>query len=335
MNISIMNIRPATADEWDAIWQQCDYATYFQSREWADIWKIYTKGKMRPEPKLVLFSDGKKALLPLSSQKVIRKLTKQYFSSPAGTFGGWISSDKLNKEHSNLLIGCLFNRFNNLVWRINPYNEKEFVPEAVKIGIKNEETYALDLKVGFKTIYQQWIKEKKSLVRKVKKALREGVSIETASTLNDWQDYYQVYEESLKRWGEKASFKYEWKLFNDIYQLNSPHVNLWLAIYQEKIIAGSLCFYSKQHVVYWHGAALSQYFHVRPVNLLMCEIIKHACEGEYSWFDFNPSGGHEGVTTFKKSFGAKSLPCPIVSTQDSFTTFLRVVKSKFEQRKDF
>ena len=329
MNISIINIRSATAHEWDATWQKCDYATYFQSREWADIWKIYTEGQICPEPKLISFSDGKKALLPLSSQRILKGLTKQYLSSPAGTFGGWISFDRLNEEHSSLLIDYLLNTFNNFVWRINPYNENEFVSEAVKANIENEETYALSLKLGFETIYQQWKKEKKSLVRKIKKAVKEGVSIRKASTLDDWQDYYQVYEESLNRWDKKVTSRYEWKLFNNIYQLNSPNVNLWLATYQEKIIAGALCFNSKQHIVYWHGAALSEYFHLRPVNLLMCEIIKYACEGEYSWFDFNPSGGHEGVTAFKKSFGAEALLCPTVSIQNSFSTFYKIVKSRF------
>lgn len=330
MSILITSIRPATADEWDALWQQCDRATYFQSREWADVWNIYTKGEICPEPILVSFSDGKKALLPLSSQIFLKGLTRQYLSSPAGTFGGWISLDNLYEEHSNLLINYLFDTFNNFVWRTNPYDENKFVLEATRVNIENDETYALDLKVGFKAIYQQWTKEKKSLVRKIKKAVKEGVSIKTASTLDDWQDYYQVYEESLNRWGEKTSSKYEWELFRNIYQLNSSNVKLWLATYQEKTIAGALCFYSKQHVVYWHGAALSEYFNIRPVNLLMSEIIKHTCEDGYSWFDFNPSGGHEGVTAFKKSFGAKALPCPVVSTQDSFTAFIKVVKSKFE-----
>ena len=224
MSISIINIRPATAEEWDTTWQQCDYATYFHSREWAEIWNTYTKGKIHPLPELVLFSDKKKAILPLSGEKILKGLAKTYYLSPAGTFGDWISLDKLNEEHSSLLINYMFNTFDNFVWRINPYNK--LISESVKIDAENDETYAIDLKVGFETIYQQWRKEKKSLVRKIEKAVKEGVCIETASTLDDWQDYYQVYEESLSRWGEKASSKYEWELFNDIYQRNSPNVNL-------------------------------------------------------------------------------------------------------------
>ena len=326
MTISITNIRPATADEWDATWQQCNYATYFHSREWAEIWNAYTKGKTSPEPKLVVFSDGKKAIFPLSLQRKFRGLVKTYYLSPAGTLGGWISSNRLNQEHSSLLIDYLLNTFGNFVWRINPYNELE--SKLTAINIKEEETHALRLADEFEIIHQQWKKEKKSTLRKVKKAVKEGVSITTASTLDQWHDYYQVYQESLKRWGKKASSRYEWELFNNIYQLHSANTDLWLAIYQDQVIAGALCFYAKQHVVYWHGAALSDYFYLRPVNLLMYEMIKNACDRGYSWFDFNPSGGHKGVIAFKKSFGAEALPCPVVKTQDSVATFLNVVNSK-------
>ena len=40
-------------------------------------------------------------------------------------------------------------------------------------------------------------------------------------------------------------------------------VRLWLAELDGQIIAGALCFYAKQHVVYWHGAALTEHFRVR------------------------------------------------------------------------
>jgi lipid II:glycine glycyltransferase (peptidoglycan interpeptide bridge formation enzyme) len=86
-----------------------------------------------------------------------------------------------------------------------------------------------------------------------------------------------------------------------------------LAKYEDRSIAGALCFYTKNHVVYWHGAAYSDYFELRPVNLLMYEAIKDACENGYSWFDFNPSGGHEGVKAFKKSFGPTALRSDVVN----------------------
>jgi CelD/BcsL family acetyltransferase involved in cellulose biosynthesis len=96
---------------------------------------------------------------------------------------------------------------------------------------------------------------------------------------------------------------------------DSPRIKLWTAVVEDRLVAGALCFYGQGQVVYWHGAALEAYFHVRPVNLLFCEAIKDACETGYRWFDFNPSGGHEGVKAFKQSFGAVSLQCPVISIE--------------------
>jgi len=46
----VVNSRPVLAAEWDAAWQACPYATYFQSRARAEDWAAYTAGTMRPEP---------------------------------------------------------------------------------------------------------------------------------------------------------------------------------------------------------------------------------------------------------------------------------------------
>jgi lipid II:glycine glycyltransferase (peptidoglycan interpeptide bridge formation enzyme) len=78
-------------------------------------------------------------------------------------------------------------------------------------------------------------------------------------------------------------------------------------------IAGALCFYAQKHAVYWHGAALQSHFSLRPVNLLMSEIIRHACEEGHQWFDLNPSGGHPGVKKFKESLGAQALKAPVIN----------------------
>jgi hypothetical protein len=281
---------------------------------------MFIPGGIRPVPKLISFSDGKKALLPLSLQPNYRGLVKTYLSSPAGTFGGWIDQDKLEIKHAILLANLLTQKMGNLCWRVNPYDEL-----ALKTNIeisREDETHALNLSNGFDAIYKGWTKGHSSAARKARKA---GVFIRLASQLDDWQSYYRVYEDSLNRWGEKASCKYDWKLFEEIFHRHSHSIRLWLAIYQEEIVAGALCFHAKRHVVYWHGAALDEYFNLRPVNLLMYEIIKNACEEKYLWFDFNPSGGHEGVKSFKKSFGAQPLACPIINKNTMINRSLGIV----------
>jgi hypothetical protein len=307
MSISITNIRIATNDEWDFVWKECDYSTYFHSREWAEIWQVYTKGKMSPEPKLMTFSDGRKALLPLTTWKTYKGLIKNSISSPAGTFGGWIASDKLDVEHAVLLTECLTRKCGNLSWRLNPYEELVF-----KTGVRtdrDEETNVLNLKPGFDAILAGWDGENRRVARK---AMREGVSIRLASGIDDWKAYYEVYQDTLRRWGKNATSKYRWELFEEMSRRNSQFIRLWLAVYQDVVVAGALNFHTRKHVVGWHAATLEKYIRLHPFVLLIYEGLRTACEEGYAWFDFNPSGGHEGAKTFKEGFGVKPLYCPMV-----------------------
>ena len=84
MSTSIIEVRSATNKEWDELWRESANSTYFHSREWAEIWSSYTNGRVQPAPRLVLFSDGAEALLPLSMERVAHGLAKRFLSSPAG-----------------------------------------------------------------------------------------------------------------------------------------------------------------------------------------------------------------------------------------------------------
>ncbi|MBN2396499.1 MAG: GNAT family N-acetyltransferase [Candidatus Atribacteria bacterium] len=307
MPISINKIQSASPEEWDRFWLQCDYSTYFHSKEWAEIWKTYTFNRIQPDPQIIFFSDGKKALLPFSYTKQYHGILKNYISSPGGTFGGWISGDILSKDHIRILLNYIKRKHKNIIWRINPYNDTVGYIDF-KIS-KNDETYVLSLSNDFESIFKNWTKGHKSAAKKAK---REGVIVTTAATLEHWKSYYHVYEDSLRRWGEKVSSKYTWDIFEKMYQLNSRYIKLWIAEYNKEIISGALCFYAKKHVVYWHGASLEKYFYLRSVNLILYEAIKDACDKRYRWFDFNPSGGHEGVKSFKKSFGGQPLQSDVI-----------------------
>ncbi|MEY3825231.1 MAG: hypothetical protein RLZZ148_43 [Cyanobacteriota bacterium] len=325
MDLKITKIQRASAQEWDQIWNNCDYATYFHSREWAEIWEKYSRGNLKPCPFIVRFSDFKKVLLPLSIRSLYKGFSPIYLSSPAGTFGGWLSHDELNREHAHLIYKFLMN-LGDIQWRLNPYESLCHQIHFDNLKLKKDTTDVINLKEGFEAIHHRWTKGHSSAA---KKARREGVNIRLATSAEDWQTYYYLYEASLERWGGKTSsgYKYEWSLFELMFDLQSSRIKLWLAEYKNFVIAGALCFYAKNHVVYWHGSALSEYFNLRPVNLLIFEIIKNACELQYEWFDFNPSGGKEGVKAFKRSFGTLELSCPMILKNSLTNSVLNKLKS--------
>lgn len=323
MDLAISDVRPSTDREWDNIWQNCDYATYFHSREWALLWQKYTKGKMNSAAMLITFTDGALALLPFSCNQILMGLIRQYVSSPAGTFGGWLSLDSLSENHGKLLYEYIIANHRNLLWRLNPYDP---IVMSIKVDIsEQDETQALSLDHGFDAIYRVWTKGHASAARK---AQRAGVKIREAVPIQDWKDYYGVYKDSIKRWGVSASSFYEWFFFQSMFEFSSPDIRLWLATYHDRIVSGAICLYAKKHVVYWHGAALSSYFNLRPVNLLLYEIIRDACAHGYQWFDFNPSGGHDGTERFKKSFGTAAWKCPVIHRKSKLVMLANRIRGR-------
>jgi CelD/BcsL family acetyltransferase involved in cellulose biosynthesis len=304
--VKIENVKASDLAEWERTWRDCSYATYFQSLEWAELWREYTNGAISPVPKVIEFSDGKKALLPLSMHKGFRGWTSMFFSSPARTFGGWISTDPLTPEHIRQLVDHMQRRLGNIEWRMNPYDDT--LKEVNFSPTFKDHTHAIGLEKGYENIKKDWSKGHRSAVTK---AEREGVSVRTAQGEEDWRDYFSAYEDSLRRWGEKATSRYEWKFFEEMQKKDSQYIRLWLAVYDDKVIAGALCFYSARHIVYWHGATREEHFKLRPSNLVVAKAIEDGCERGFKWFDFNPSGGHEGVAAFKRSFGALEYPCDV------------------------
>jgi len=323
MPSEIVETRPATPEEWDHAWEACPYATYFHARAWAELWQRYTGGRVYPAPLWVRFADGAHAVIPASRRRVAAGMASIVESSPAGTFGGWLSADALGADHARALASNLLASRHGVRWRVNPYD-----PNAAALpldGASPDTTRALDLSEGFEAIFRGWTKGHRAAV---KQAQREGLSVRTAETPADWRAYYDAYRDSVRRWGDSASAVYGARLFDILGETKSPDVRLWVAVDGDRVVAGALCLYARRHVVYWHGAALEDYFAKRPANLLVHAAIEDACRRGLGWFDFNPSGGHEGVEHFKRSFGAQALPAPVVTREVFPLRLVRMLRGR-------
>jgi len=317
MPLTISEKREAQPVEWDEIWRGCEYATYFHSREWAEIWCQYTGGALRPGARLIRFSDGRRALLALSYEERYHRWLRHYYSAPAGTFGGWISTEALRIEHGRLLTDYLRRRLASLEWRLNPYDP---LSATVPIRGRSDRTQVLDLEAGAEAVLRGFSRGHRSAINK---ARRQGVAVGPATRRSDWEAYFRLYRASLARWGERATSEYGWELFGLMFESKSPRIKLWLAWHQHEPLAGALCFYAPRHAVYWHGAAAAEGFAARPATLLLTEVILDACRQGYRWFDFNPSGGHPGVEQFKARFGARSLQADVIRLESRRARCLR------------
>jgi hypothetical protein len=263
------------------------------------------EGKL--DPLLIEFSDGKQAVVPMVTKRIHKGLVKTHRLSVAGAYGGWLSPDELRLEHA-VLLSMRVLELGSIEWITNPCDP--LVLNSGTVSGPADETQIVNIREGIEAVTRKGADAHR---RAVRKAIRSGVAIRQAHSLGDWLAYYDVYRDSIRRWGDSATSNHPRRLFEAFWGLHSNNVTLWLAIRDGRVVAGALCLYAKRHAAYWHGAALESDFNVRPVNLLMHTAILDACTRGMEWFDLGLSGGHEGVRSFKRSLGAEDSLCATVT----------------------
>jgi len=350
-NPRVRNIAEASRDEWLAAARACPYATYFHTPYWYDL---IAPGQNHTALS-ISFNDGASALIPIAKITRMGGLLVDHFSSPGGTYGGWISESALGEEHVRALVDILLSK-KNLTFRVNPFDEKSLsvislltalspatkqsstesspvIPPSIQpsiqpstsITLTDDFTHTLDLTKDADALFGALSRGHKS---SIKNAERGGVTVRTAENAEDWERYYRLYLSSLERWRaggpeRKTRTVYPLALFRRLRENLTGNEALWLALIDGEPVSGALVFYWGRHAVYWHGAASERGFRLRPNNLLFWEIIKDAQRRGCEIFDFNPSGGYSGAESFKDRFGAARTPAPVIITR---TTPRKIIK---------
>jgi hypothetical protein len=298
-----VRFRKASEIEWLEHVNADETATFFQTPLWFAVWEKYQR--YENESVFFEFTNGKCGVFPMASRPILNGLFKEFIASPAGTYGGAVSAYELEEYERTLLEHNIFKN-RNYIYRTNPFTTSGFN----RGHIKSDFTHLINLReIDINDVLRNWRKGHKA---DAKRALREGVQIEEARNSNDLHQYYSAYLESIHRWGDKASSLYQLQIFEYLMKLPSDSVKLWKAVFDEKLIYGCLCFYHNNHVVYWHGAGLSEYFKLGAVHALQMKIIEDAIKRNFKFYDFNPSGGHIGVEKFKDGFGTLTRPTVVI-----------------------
>lgn len=312
----------ASDSEWLSHCSNCYYSTFFHTPFWARAFEQWSHGRMKANAFVIEFQDNTKVLFPISEKKI--GWIKVGISMPASTYGGWLYGGNLKIEYAESLLQFIKKKYKDLLFLENPYDST-----IKELRIKNAGNYytsVIDLQNGIEKVKENC----KYYHRKnLKTAQKAGILIEATEDLSKWAEYYNVYEKSVNRWKEKSLFsgvKYNFELFKILYKTDESYRKLWISTLDDKIISGILCFYWNKHAVAWHGAGLSEFFNLRPNNLLYQHAINDACERDFYWFDCNPSGGLEGVSNFKQGLGAATHRTRIIDQRSLIRKAVSLIK---------
>jgi hypothetical protein len=304
----INSMRPAEDGEWDEIAAASDCATYFHTRAWAELWCRRSAGALRPVAVLATFSDGKRALLPSSEKYALdmrlfgRGLPglRTTVSSNGNGYGGWISNSPLASLHHELLWERCADR--NLLIHQNPLDDGL---RGASIPWTNEDfTQVVDLRPPLEEIRRRWARGHNSAFNKAERA---GLTAAVATTPAEWQVFYDIYAGSFDRWGQPDD-AFDRAMFDLLAEHDSSGIQLWLVRQGDTVLAGAVILRHGRTAMYWLGAFRKEFQHLRAAPFLHGQVMQ-SCRSEGAWwYDFNPSGGIEGVVTFKERFGAVRYP---------------------------
>ncbi len=183
-------------------------------------------------------------------------------------------------------------------------------------GFQPEHTLIIDLTKSEKDILSQMKQKGRYNIRLAEK---KGVEILEATpkdkeNLNKHIDsFYEILQQTTTRDGFYSHPKEFYKTMLKTL-VPTKNATLYLAKYNEKIIAGIIVTFYKDTATYYYGASSNEYRNVMAPYLLQWHAIKEAKAKNYKHYDFlgiAPSNAKnhpwKGVTEFKKKFGGKEV----------------------------
>ncbi len=210
--------------------------------------------------------------------------------------------------------GCVLNSSGLVEDISNTLTENNF--KKLLTEVQPEDTLMLDLKKSEEEIP----KEMKQKTRyNIKLAEKKGVKIKYQVSSIKHQDYFEKFwlltEETSRRNGIISHPKeYYFKMLKALNENGSDLQNklysrLYVAEFEDKIIAANIVLFFGDMAIYLHGASSNEYRNVMAPYLLQWKQILDAKRNGYKKYDFwgitigDERKSWQGITKFKKGFG--------------------------------
>jgi len=137
--------------------------------------------------------------------------------------------------------------------------------------------------------------------RCIRKAAREGVQIEAATTVEELKTFYDIFKEfSVNKRFMSRDYEYQ-KCLWDMY-IARGNGRLFLAKYQGRIIGGLICIMFGGRCLAMHMGTPYEYQKLQTYYAYVWESIKWAKEAGCSWYSFRGVGTTPSQEYFKKKF---------------------------------
>lgn len=277
--------------EWKEFLEKFESATIYHTPEWKNV--LEESFEYKP---YYLFakneSDEVIGMLPLfhiKSKLTCNRLCSVPFSHICSPIG--------DETAVNLLISEGINLYKDL-----GVNHLEIRDRVYFKGFQHQNTFSTYILELSPNIGEVWKKLDKGSVRwAIKKSQKSGVSVNVTKNMEDLKEFYQLNCLTKKEIGVPC---HSWEFFKNLFEFLNDNVSLYVARYNDEIIAGGIMEYFKDDILYGYGAANPDYLKLHPYNAFIWKSIEDACLDGYKYYDFGrTSYDTAGLINFKKRWG--------------------------------
>lgn len=231
-------------------------------------------------------------------------------SLPRTPLGGMLLSDE---KAGHYLLSHLISKMNS---NENKYLQlKETNPELYECfpqlkKIKWRKTYLYEFPSSKKEIRFGNSRNNSRIKWSVKKALKKGLRVREAESIEDFKTWYNLYVETC-RWHFVPPRSLKFFLALREYLQEKKMMKLLLAEINENgrkiIIDGSLFLMFNKTIFYAFNGRMKEYFKYRPNDLIQWKVIYDSFDQGYSYYDLGEvSDGNEGLADFKSKWSNRT-----------------------------
>ncbi len=152
---------------------------------------------------------------------------------------------------------------------------------------------------------------RKAVRQEISRANRSGLTLRVGQSKDDMAEFYKLYRSTRKRLGLPT---HPYLFFTSLWDKFSPkgQMMLWLAEYQEQVVAGHIVFRFNGRVSAEFEGWDKRFYKTSPNHFLFWEEIKDAQNDRFQVYDFGrTSPDNEGLMAFKGHWGTRVADLPI------------------------
>ncbi len=310
-------ISPAPRDAWSEILPLDSRSLVSQSPAWLDC-LCKTLG-YEDASRYYEFGGGQRVILPLARRSYLGILRIAASFQNGWGMGGLVSSRPLATEEMQVVVEDLSrSEVLHTVIRPDPLKAQDWMNLRMRQALAIPRlAHVLDLKGGFNDV---WQKKFKGVTRTaIRKAEKSGVFIERDTTGRLFPVYYELFRQSLERWGENQHEPLpltRWRgtrrdpisKFNNWVKFLGEACRIWVA-YVNQQPAAAIIVLQENNASYTRGVMnKSLAGPVRANDLLHFLAIREACEAGCHYYHMGESGKSASLAAFKSNFGAEPIP---------------------------